>query len=174
MHLEKRILVTGGAGFLGSHLCERLLERGADIVCVDNFFTGAKRNIAHFIGAKRFELVRHDVTFSLYIEVDEIYNLGRVGGTKPDSNWPSQLSRVCCKEGKRQADRDSKGSRCLMGQAPFEEPLGLVSVSRPCRDGPRSRRGALDAERQFTPGHNAVSPSARAAGRIPSSRRRVP
>src|SRR4051812_14269724 len=75
MHLEKRILVTGGAGFLGSHLCERLLERGADLVCVDNFFTGAKRNIAHLIGAKRFELVRHDVTFPLYIEVDEIYNL---------------------------------------------------------------------------------------------------
>src|SRR6201987_1120414 len=75
MHLEKRVLITGGAGFLGSHLCERLLERGADIVCVDNFFTGAKRNIAHLIGAKRFELVRHDVTFSLYVEVDEIYNL---------------------------------------------------------------------------------------------------
>ena len=75
MHLEKRILVAGGAGFLGSHLCERLLERGADIVCIDNFFTGAKRNIAHLIGAKRFELVRHDVTFPLYIEVDEIYNL---------------------------------------------------------------------------------------------------
>jgi UDP-glucuronate decarboxylase len=75
MHLEKRILVTGGAGFLGSHLCERLLERGADLVCVDNFFTGAKRNIAHLIGGKRFELVRHDVTFPLYIEVDEIYNL---------------------------------------------------------------------------------------------------
>src|SRR5271155_2823205 len=75
MHLEKRILVTGGAGFLGSHLCERLLERGADLVCVDNFFTGAKRNITHLIGGKRFELVRHDVTFPLYIEVDEIYNL---------------------------------------------------------------------------------------------------
>jgi UDP-glucuronate decarboxylase len=75
MHLEKRILVTGGAGFLGSHLCERLLERGADLVCVDNFFTGAKRNIGHLLGAKRFELVRHDVTFPLYVEVDEIYNL---------------------------------------------------------------------------------------------------
>src|ERR1700694_3300909 len=74
MHLEKRILVTGGAGFLGSHLCERLLERGADLVCVDNFFTGAKRNIEHLIGDKRFELVRHDVTFPLYVEVDEIYN----------------------------------------------------------------------------------------------------
>jgi UDP-glucuronate decarboxylase len=75
MHLEKRILVTGGAGFLGSHLCERLLERGGDVVCVDNFFTGTKRNIAHMIGAKRFELMRHDVTFPLYVEVDEIYNL---------------------------------------------------------------------------------------------------
>src|SRR6516162_6273054 len=75
MHLEKRILVTGGAGFLGSHLCERLLERGADVVCVDNFFTGAKRNIAHLFGHEHFELIRHDVTFPLYIEVDEIYNL---------------------------------------------------------------------------------------------------
>jgi UDP-glucuronate decarboxylase len=75
MHLEKRVLVTGGAGFLGSHLCERLLERGSDIVCVDNFFTGAKRNIGHLAGNKRFELVRHDVTFPLYVEVDEIYNL---------------------------------------------------------------------------------------------------
>jgi UDP-glucuronate decarboxylase len=75
MHLEKRILVTGGAGFLGSHLCERLLERGGDIVCIDNFFTGTKRNIAHLIGNARFELIRHDVTFPLYVEVDEIYNL---------------------------------------------------------------------------------------------------
>src|SRR4030081_3663582 len=75
MHLEKRILVTGGGGFLGSHLCGRLLERGADLVCVDNFFTGAKRNIAHLIGGKSFELVRHDVTFPLYVEVDQIFNL---------------------------------------------------------------------------------------------------
>jgi UDP-glucuronate decarboxylase len=75
MHLEKRILVTGGAGFLGSHLCEQLLARGSDVVCVDNFFTGAKRNIGHLFGQKRFELIRHDVTFPLYVEVDEIYNL---------------------------------------------------------------------------------------------------
>src|SRR5260221_12537706 len=75
MHLEKRILVTGGAGFLGSHLCERLLERGAHLVCVDNFFTGAKRNIAHLIGGKRFELGRHDGTFPPYLEGDKIYNL---------------------------------------------------------------------------------------------------
>src|ERR1700675_4017883 len=74
MHLEKRILVTGGAGFLGSHLCDRQLAAGCDVVFVDNFFTGAKRNIEHLIGAKHFELMRHDVTFPLYVEVDEIYN----------------------------------------------------------------------------------------------------
>jgi UDP-glucuronate decarboxylase len=70
MHLETRILITGGAGFLGSHLCERLLTNGGNVICLDNFFTGAKRNIDH-----RFELIRHDVTFPLYIEVDQIYNL---------------------------------------------------------------------------------------------------
>jgi UDP-glucuronate decarboxylase len=72
---SKRILVTGGAGFLGSHLCERLLADGHDVLCVDNFFTGTKRNIAHLIGQPRFELMRHDVTFPLYVEVDQIYNL---------------------------------------------------------------------------------------------------
>jgi UDP-glucuronate decarboxylase len=75
MHLEAQILVTGGAGFLGSHLCERLLAQGSDVVCVDNFFTGARRNIQHLLDHKRFELIRHDVTFPLYIEVDQIYNL---------------------------------------------------------------------------------------------------
>jgi len=75
LHLERRVLVTGGAGFLGSHLCERLLDQGADIVCVDNYFTGTRKNIEHLISHKHFELVRHDVTFPLYIEVDEIYNL---------------------------------------------------------------------------------------------------
>src|SRR6201985_2991586 len=71
---RKRILVTGGAGFLGSHLCDRLLARGDDVLCVDNFFTGSKRNVAHNLGHARFELMRHDVTFPLYVEVDEIYN----------------------------------------------------------------------------------------------------
>src|SRR5688500_6295303 len=72
---RKRVLVTGGAGFLGSHLCERLLADGAVVVCVDNFFTGARRNIEHLLDHERFELLRHDVTFPLYVEVDEIYNL---------------------------------------------------------------------------------------------------
>lgn len=71
----KRILVTGGAGFLGSHLCERLLGQGHDILCVDSFFTGARKNVEHLLHDTRFELLRHDVTFPLYVEVDEIYNL---------------------------------------------------------------------------------------------------
>jgi len=71
----KQILVTGGAGFLGSHLCERLLEAGNEVLCVDNFFTGNKRNIAHLLNHPNFELMRHDVTFPLYVEVDQIYNL---------------------------------------------------------------------------------------------------
>ncbi len=75
MHLRKRVIVTGGAGFLGSHLCERLLAAGADVICVDNFFTGTKDNIAHLVADPHFELIRHDVTFPLYIEGDEIYNL---------------------------------------------------------------------------------------------------
>lgn len=75
MHLEKRILVTGGAGFLGSHLCERLLAEGANILCVDNFYTGAHANIEHLRDHPNFELIRHDVSFPLYVECDEIYNL---------------------------------------------------------------------------------------------------
>ncbi len=72
---HKRVLVTGGAGFLGSHLCERLLEANCDVICADNFYTGTKDNIAHLAGHPRFEVLRHDVTFPLYVEVDEIYNL---------------------------------------------------------------------------------------------------
>jgi len=73
--IKKRILVTGGAGFLGSHLCEKLLSVGNDVICLDNFFTGTKQNISHLLNNPYFELLRHDVTFPLYIEVDEIYNL---------------------------------------------------------------------------------------------------
>jgi UDP-glucuronate decarboxylase len=75
MHLETRVLVTGGAGFLGSHLCERLLEQGANVICVDNYFTGTRRNLGGLLDHHRFESIRHDVTFPLYLEVDQIYNL---------------------------------------------------------------------------------------------------
>jgi UDP-glucuronate decarboxylase len=75
MHLQKRILVTGGAGFLGSHLCERLLNDGNEVICVDNFFTGSKNNILHLRDNPLFELIRHDITLPLMVEADEIYNL---------------------------------------------------------------------------------------------------
>ena len=75
MSVPKKILITGGAGFIGSHLCERLLNDGHDVLCLDNYFTGVKDNIAHLMGNPRFEVMRHDVTFPLYVEVDEIYNL---------------------------------------------------------------------------------------------------
>ena len=74
-HFNKRVLVTGGAGFLGSHLCEALLQRNCDVVCADNFFTGRRGNVAHLLDNPRFEILRHDVTFPLFVEVDEIYNL---------------------------------------------------------------------------------------------------
>ena len=75
MHLQRRVLVSGGAGFLGSHLCEQLLARGDQVLCVDNFFTGTRRNIEHLLDQKSFELLRHDITHSLFVEVDEIFNL---------------------------------------------------------------------------------------------------
>jgi len=75
MHLERRVLVSGGAGFLGSHLCEQLLAKGDQVLCVDNFFTGTRRNIEHLLDHKSFELLRHDITHPLFVEVDEIFNL---------------------------------------------------------------------------------------------------
>jgi UDP-glucuronate decarboxylase len=73
--IDNRVLVTGGAGFIGSHLCDRLVEAGQDVLCVDNLYTGARRNITHLLKHERFELMRHDITFPLYVEVDQIYNL---------------------------------------------------------------------------------------------------
>src|ERR1700739_2157457 len=72
---ERRVLVTGGAGFLGSHLCERLLERGDNVLCLDNFFTGRKENVLHLLPNPRFELIRHDIVHPIFLEVDRVYNL---------------------------------------------------------------------------------------------------
>ena len=94
MHLRKRVLVTGGAGFLGSFLCERLLQEGCDVICCDNFYTGSKRNIAHLLSNPAFELIRHDITFPLYIEVDEIYNLACPASPIHYQNDPVQTTKV--------------------------------------------------------------------------------
>jgi len=94
MHLRKRVLVTGGAGFLGSFLCERLLKENCDVVCVDNFYTGTKRNIIHLLENPYFELVRHDITFPLYLEVDEIYNFACPASPIHYQNDPVQTTKV--------------------------------------------------------------------------------
>lgn len=93
--MKKRVLVTGGAGFLGSHLCEALLRRGADVLCVDNFFSGAKSNIAHLLSHPYFEMLRHDVTFPLFVEVDEIYNLACPASPVHYQSDPVQTTKTC-------------------------------------------------------------------------------
>ncbi len=95
MHLRKRILVTGGAGFVGSHLCERLLNDGHEVVCADNFFTSARQNVEHLLDHKCFELIRHDITFPLYVEVDEIYNLACPASPIHYQHDPVQTIKTC-------------------------------------------------------------------------------
>lgn len=93
-HFSDRVLVTGGAGFLGSHLCERLLAEGKEVVCVDNYYTGSKRNIVHLLSDPKFDLVRHDITFPLYLEVDTIYNLACPASPVHYQNDPVQTTKV--------------------------------------------------------------------------------
>ena len=91
---NKRVLITGGAGFIGSHLCDRLIQNGEDVLCIDNLYTGTKKNLVHLMANPRFELLRHDVTFPLYVEVDEIYNLACPASPIHYQNDPVQTTKV--------------------------------------------------------------------------------
>ena len=124
---SKTILVTGGAGFLGSHLCDRLLADGHDILCVDNFFTGTKRNIDHLIGHPRFELIRHDVTFPLYLEVDEIYNLACPASPIHYQHDPVQTTKTSV-HGAINMLGLAKRLRCRIFQASTSEVYGDPTV----------------------------------------------
>src|SRR3977135_2255732 len=95
MLTERRILVTGGAGFIGSHLCDRLLARGDEVLCVDNFYTGTRHNVTHLLSNPRFELMRHDITFPFYVEVDEIYNLACPASPVHYQFDPVQTTKTC-------------------------------------------------------------------------------
>jgi UDP-glucuronate decarboxylase len=93
--MSKRILVTGGAGFLGSHLCEKLLSQGNEVICADNFYTGRRSNIAHLLSNPYFEVLRHDICFPLYVEADEIYNLACPASPKHYQHYPVQTTKTC-------------------------------------------------------------------------------
>jgi UDP-glucuronate decarboxylase len=123
----RTVLVTGGAGFLGSHLCDRLLADGADVICVDNFFTGNKHNIRHLLGHPRFELLRHDVTFPLYVEVDQIYNLACPASPVHYQHDPVQTTKTSV-HGAINMLGLAKRLRCRIFQASTSEVYGDPTV----------------------------------------------
>jgi len=141
----KTILVTGGAGFLGSHLCDRLIADGHEVICVDNLFTGSKRNIKHLLGHPQFELMRHDVTFPLYVEVDEIYNLACPASPIYYQHDPVQTTKTCV-HGAINMLGLAKRLKCRIFQASTSEVYGDPSVHPQTEDywgnvnpiGPRS------------------------------------
>ena len=142
---RKTILVTGGAGFLGSHLCDRLIAGGHDVICLDNFFTGSKQNVEHLISHPRFELLRHDVTFPLYIEVDEIYNLACPASPIHYQHDPVQTTKTSV-HGAINMLGLAKRLKCRVFQASTSEVYGDPSVHPQTEDywgnvnpiGPRS------------------------------------
>jgi UDP-glucuronate decarboxylase len=124
---RKTILVTGGAGFLGSHLCDRLIAAGHDVICLDNFFTGAKQNIEHLMAHPRFELMRHDVTFPLYVEVDEIYNLACPASPVHYQHDPVQTTKTSV-HGAINMLGLAKRLKCRVFQASTSEVYGDPSI----------------------------------------------
>ena len=142
---RKTVLVTGGAGFLGSHLCDRLISNGHDVICLDNFFTGAKQNVEHLISHPRFELMRHDVTFPLYVEVDEIYNLACPASPIHYQHDPVQTTKTSV-HGAINMLGLAKRLKCRVFQASTSEVYGDPSIHPQTEDywgnvnpiGPRS------------------------------------
>ena len=126
--IKKRILVTGGAGFLGSFLCERLLNDGHDVLCMDNFFTGRKANIAHLMDNKYFELMRHDVTIPVYVEVDEIYNLACPASPVHYQFDPVQTTKTSVRHGAINILGLAKRIKAKVFQASTSEVYGDPSV----------------------------------------------
>ncbi len=141
----KTVLVTGGAGFLGSHLCDRLIAGGNDVICADNFFTGSKRNIQHLVDHPRFELMRHDVTFPLYVEVDEIYNFACPASPSYYQHDPVQTTKTSV-HGAINMLGLAKRLKCRIFQASTSEVYGDPSIHPQTEDywgnvnpiGPRS------------------------------------
>lgn len=124
---SKRILVTGGAGFLGSHLCEKLLDEGHDVICADNFYSATKQNILHLLGRPNFELIRHDITFPLYVEVDEIYNLACPASPVHYQHDPVQTTKTCV-HGSINMLGLAKRLKCRIFQASTSEVYGDPTI----------------------------------------------
>ena len=124
---SKRILVTGGAGFLGSHLCEKLLDEGHDVICADNFYSATKQNILHLLERPNFELIRHDITFSLYLEVDEIYNLACPASPVHYQHDPVQTTKTCV-HGSINMLGLAKRLKCKIFQASTSEVYGDPTI----------------------------------------------
>ena len=124
---SKRILVTGGAGFLGSHLCEKLLDEGHDVICADNFYSATKQNILHLLGLPNFELIRHDITFPLYVEVDEIYNLACPASPVYYQHDPVQTTKTCV-HGSINMLGLAKRLKCRIFQASTSEVYGDPTI----------------------------------------------
>ena len=124
---SKRILVTGGAGFLGSHLCEKLLDEGHDVICADNFYSATKQNILHLLGRPNFELIRHDITFPLYLEVDEIYNLACPASPVHYQHDPVQTTKTCV-HGSINMLGLAKRRKCRIFQASTSEVYGDPTI----------------------------------------------
>ena len=125
--MSSRVLITGGAGFIGSHLSERLLGEGHEVICVDNFFTGSRRNVEHLFGNPRFELMRHDVTFPLYVEVDQIYNLACPASPVHYQHDPVQTTKTSVMGAINMLGL-AKRLRCRIFQASTSEVYGDPSV----------------------------------------------